>query len=151
MQCFSYSSNLEKGTGTKTFTDAQHRPSTAEPHTGGVVSSADLPFKCHLCECSYAERQKALEHIHESHPLEFELLMSKKALGSSSSTGIEDNHNHNANSNITQHPNNDNAGGEDSLDHLHGKLPDYANRKVSSVQFSASFQLLSAPRKISLL
>ncbi|PNF19289.1 hypothetical protein B7P43_G07506 [Cryptotermes secundus] len=92
------------------------------------MSSADLPFKCHLCEGSYAERQEALDHIRESHPSEFELLMSKGALDSSSSTGIEDNNN--VSSNMTQHPDDGNAGGEESLEHLRGKFPDYANRKV---------------------
>lgn len=95
------------------------------------MSSADLPFKCHLCEGSYAERQEALDHIRESHPSEFELLMSKGALDSSSSTAIEDNNN--VSSNMTQHPDDGNAGGEESLEHLRGKFPDYANRKVSSL------------------
>jgi hypothetical protein len=100
------------------------------------VSSADLPFKCHLCEGSYAERQEALEHIRESHPSEFELLMSKGALDSSSSTGIEDS------SSVPQHPDDGSAGGEEGLEQLRGKFPDYANRKVS--------QLLSAPREVDL-
>jgi hypothetical protein len=91
------------------------------------VCSADLPFKCHLCEGSYAERQEALEHIRESHPAEFELLMSKGALdsSSSSSTAIED-------SNMTQQPDDGTAGAEESLEQLRGKFPDYANRKVSA-------------------
>jgi hypothetical protein len=89
------------------------------------VSSADLPFKCHLCEGSYAERQEALEHIRESHPAEFELLMSKGALDSSSSTAVED-------SNMTQQPDDGPAAAEESLEQLRGKFPDYANRKVSA-------------------
>ncbi|XP_069676084.1 ras-responsive element-binding protein 1-like [Periplaneta americana] len=115
-------------TGSKSFSSTA---SAAESHIasmGGAVSSADLPFKCHLCEGSYAERQEALEHIRESHPSEFELLMSKGALDSSSSTGNEDNNN--VGSSATQHPDDGNAGGEESLEQLRGKFPDYANRKV---------------------
>jgi hypothetical protein len=98
------------------------------------VSSADLHFKCHLCEGSYAERQEALEHIHESHPSEFELIMSKTALDPNKSTGTEDNND--VNRNMTQHPNDGNAEGEESLEQPHANLPDYANRKVCSL-FSA--------------
>jgi hypothetical protein len=119
--------------GVKAYTST-HVPSTPESHTGsisGVVSSADLPFKCHLCEGSYAERQEALEHIRESHPSEFELLMSKGALDSSSSTGTEDNNN--VSNTAAPHPDDGNAGGEESLEQLRGKFPDYANRKVSSL------------------
>lgn len=98
-----------------------------------MVSSADLPFKCHLCEGSYAERQEALEHIRESHPSEFELLMSKGALDSSCSTGTEDNNNVSSSSgnSVAPHPDDGNAGGDESLEQLRGKFPDYANRKVS--------------------
>lgn len=98
-----------------------------------MVSSADLPFKCHLCEGSYAERQEALEHIRESHPSEFELLMSKGALDSSCSTGTEDNNNVSSSSSgsAALHPDDGNAGGDESLEQLRGKFPDYANRKVS--------------------
>jgi len=109
--------------------------SAPETHTGGstaVVSSADLPFKCHLCEGSYAERQEALEHIRESHPSEFELLMSKGALDSSCSTGTEDNNVSSSSSgSAVPHPDDGHAGGEESLEQLRGKFPDYANRKVS--------------------
>lgn len=97
-----------------------------------MVSSADLPFKCHLCEGSYAERQEALEHIRESHPSEFELLMSKGALDSSCSTGTEDNNVSSSSSgSVVPHPDDGHAGAEESLEQLRGKFPDYANRKVS--------------------
>lgn len=110
------------------------------------MSSADLPFKCHLCEGSYAERQEALEHIRESHPSEFELLMSKGALDSSSSTGIEDNNN--VSSNMTQHPDEANAGGEETLEQLRGKFPDYANRKVSSILSVLLLSCFQLPRRV---
>ncbi|KAL1455082.1 hypothetical protein WDU94_009201 [Cyamophila willieti] len=79
--------------------------------------SGDLPFKCYLCEGSYAERQEALEHIRLSHTSEFQLLMSKGALDM----------------NLTQEepPHHDDANtSEENLEQLKGKFPDYANRKV---------------------
>jgi hypothetical protein len=129
--------------GTKAYTSAQ-ASSAPESHTcstSGAISSADLPFKCHLCEGSYAERQEALEHIRESHPSEFELLMSKGALDSSSSTGTEDNNN--VSNTPTPHPDEGTAGGEESLEQLRGKFPDYANRKVSLL-FSVVLWLCSS-------
>lgn len=134
--------------GTKAYTSAQ-ASSAAEPHTGntsGTISSADLPFKCHLCEGSYAERQEALEHIRESHPSEFELLMSKGALDSSSSTGTEDNNN--VRNTPTPHPDDGTAGGEESLEQLRGKFPDYANRKVSMWFYGCAYPCFITQRLI---
>ena len=106
--------------GMKSYHSAQI--ALSESHTGGL-SSADLPFKCHLCEGSYAERQEALDHIREHHPDEYKLLMSKGALDSNA--GTEDN-------TVGGQPDDGNAGGgEESLEQLRGKFPDYANRKVS--------------------
>lgn len=78
------------------------------------VQNADLPFKCHLCEGSYAERQDALDHIRDAHITEYELLMAKGALDQNTS-GHEEVH-------TNQETEED--------DHLRGKFPDYANRKV---------------------
>ena len=87
-----------------------------------LESHSDLPFKCHLCENSYAERQEALEHIKLQHTAEYDLLVSKGALDATA----ED---------CTANPppiNNNNVDAEDTLETLRGKFPDYANRKVSS-------------------
>lgn len=91
-----------------------------------LESHSDLPFKCHLCENSYAERQEALEHIKLQHTAEYDLLVSKGALDS------------NAEDCIANAPsmNNNNVDAEDTLDTLRGKFPDYANRKVSEQFFS---------------
>ncbi|GLV36480.1 pebbled [Carabus blaptoides fortunei] len=78
------------------------------------IQNADLPFKCHLCEGSYAERQDALDHIRDAHIPEYELLMAKGALDQNTS-GHEEVH-------TNQETEED--------DHLRGKFPDYANRKV---------------------
>ncbi|KAF4524885.1 hypothetical protein B566_EDAN015541, partial [Ephemera danica] len=91
--------------------------------TAHLESHSDLPFKCHLCENSYAERQEALEHIRSSHAAEFELLVSKGALDPHAEDCT-------ANPPPTHHNNNNNEGGDDALETLRGKFPDYANRKV---------------------
>lgn len=82
-----------------------------------ISLTTDLPFKCHLCDgMSFSERQDALEHIKENHQREFELLVSKGALETGGSN--EDN------------PCPEDGGGEENLEQLRGKFPDYANRKV---------------------
>lgn len=78
--------------------------------------NADLPFKCHLCDGSFSDRQEALEHIRENHSTEFQLLVSKGALEASGSNE----------ENICS----EEGAGEESLEQLRGKFPDYANRKV---------------------
>lgn len=77
------------------------------------IPPSELPFKCHLCECSFGERNEALDHIRCQHPSEFQLLVSKGALETNTD---EERH---------QHEDNDEA-----LDSTRGRFPDYANRKV---------------------
>ncbi|XP_046385691.1 ras-responsive element-binding protein 1-like isoform X2 [Ischnura elegans] len=94
---------------------------------------SDLPFKCHLCERSYAERNDALNHIKEAHASEYELLVAKGALDSANAVASEDAHNsnhHNGPNNNNTVAGGDQTGGEESLEQLRGKFPDYANRKV---------------------
>lgn len=75
-------------------------------------TNSDLPFKCHLCEGSFSERNDCLEHIKDKHPSEYDLLMSKNALDNNASTP-EDANNHDEDDN-----------------EVRGKFPDYSNRKV---------------------
>ncbi|KAJ8949252.1 hypothetical protein NQ318_022765 [Aromia moschata] len=77
-----------------------------------AVQNSDLPFKCHLCEGSFSERQDALDHIRDRHASEYDLLMSKNALDANATTPDE-----------AAHPDE-----EDS--EIRGKFPDYSNRKV---------------------
>ncbi|KAJ3648532.1 hypothetical protein Zmor_020328 [Zophobas morio] len=77
-----------------------------------VVQNSDLPFKCHLCDGSFAERQDALDHIKDKHYAEYDLLMSKNALDNNATTP-EDGAHH-----------------EDEENDMRGKFPDYSNRKV---------------------
>lgn len=77
------------------------------------IPASELPFKCHLCEGSFGERSDALDHIRIQHPSEFQLLMSKGAL---ETTSEEDRIQHDE---------------HDEVEHSRGRFPDYAHRKVS--------------------
>ncbi|XP_017778175.1 PREDICTED: ras-responsive element-binding protein 1-like isoform X2 [Nicrophorus vespilloides] len=81
-------------------------------HDTNQVSNSDLPFKCHLCDSSFGERQDCLDHIRDKHASEYDLLMSKNALDANASTPDEGG-NH-----------------EDEENEIRGKFPDYSNRKV---------------------
>lgn len=88
-----------------------------------TLSSSELPFKCHLCDGSFTDRQECLDHIRINHASEYEILLSKGALELNVATSPEDNH----------HPMDENhhVDGE-NIEHIRGKFPDYANRKVMS-------------------
>lgn len=78
----------------------------------GQVQNSDLPFKCHLCDGSFSDRQDALDHIRDKHASEYDLLMSKNALDSNATTP------------------DDTAHHDDDENEIRGKFPDYSNRKV---------------------
>lgn len=82
--------------------------------------NADLPYKCHLCENSFAERFNCLEHIKKQHAPEFTLLLSKGAIVSD------------AEANQTQllEEEERRVGEEANNFALLPKLPAYTNRKV---------------------
>lgn len=89
----------------------------------GHVSS-DLPFKCHLCDRSFGERQEALDHISETHPTEFQQLICKGALDMNvkledAASSHEEAMYSNANSD------------ENNMEPNRGRFPDYSCRKVS--------------------
>ena len=86
-----------------------------------TLPSSELPFKCHLCDGSFTERQECLDHIRLNHASEYEILLSKGALELSVATSPEDNSNA-----LDDHHH---ADGE-NIEHIRGKFPDYANRKV---------------------
>nr|CAI5856711.1 unnamed protein product [Callosobruchus analis] len=92
-----------------TDNDQIHYAKNQEPP---VVANSDLPFKCHLCEGSFSERQDALDHIKDKHVSEYDLLMSKNALDPNATTPDENPHQ------------------EDEEHEQRGKFPDYSNRKV---------------------
>lgn len=90
------------------------------------VQNSDLPFKCHLCEGSYGERQSALDHIKDSHGTEYKLLLCKGALESSVSFGEDLGSSNSGN----RSEGGEEHGSEENIEQLRGKFPDYANRKV---------------------
>lgn len=88
--------------------------------------SSDSPFKCHLCEGSFQDRQAAIDHLKSTHPKDHQALEAKGVfelnqetlshpvtLQSGVHTGSADDNTH-----------------EDNFDQLRGKFPDYVNRKV---------------------
>ncbi|XP_067641284.1 ras-responsive element-binding protein 1 [Eurosta solidaginis] len=82
--------------------------------------NADLPYKCHLCESSFAERFNCLEHIKVQHIADFTLLLTKGAIVSD------------AEANQTQllEEEERRVGEEANNFALLPKLPAYTNRKV---------------------
>ncbi|CAH1187416.1 unnamed protein product [Phyllotreta striolata] len=130
---FSTYSNLKKHIGSKHSTNAQGDDIKAQGYEAGSsedekqpkgdweksykladsVQNSDLPYKCHLCEGSFADRQDAVDHIRDKHASEYDLLMSKNALECSPPPVDE------------QPPGVDEEDAEGR-----GKFPDYSNRKV---------------------
>lgn len=88
--------------------------------------SSDLPFKCHLCDRSFGERQEALDHMGESHSVEFQHLICKGALDMN--VKMEDSINH-EDAMFMSSANSD----ENNADQCRGRFPDYSSRKVSNI------------------
>lgn len=93
-----------------------------------------LPFKCHLCGddnggsagcIGFAERRQVLEHLRNEHPEEFDDLIGKGALLSSSKTGKAEGGG--APRSASTHQTSDEG---EEYDSVRGKFPDYVNRKV---------------------
>ncbi|XP_053678051.1 uncharacterized protein LOC128728449 [Anopheles nili] len=86
--------------------------------------SMDLPYKCHLCDGSSADRVSCLEHIKQAHPQEFATLMTKVSLEAAASATESEAH--------TASPDDDESGANNNNNNNNngGKYPDYANRKV---------------------
>ncbi|XP_065206773.1 uncharacterized protein LOC135836100 [Planococcus citri] len=85
--------------------------------------SSDLPFKCHLCDRSFGERQEALDHMGESHSVEFQHLICKGALDMN--VKMEDSINH-EDGMFMSSANSD----ENNAEQCRGRFPDYSSRKV---------------------
>lgn len=120
----SIAEEIQKATpNTSTNTDTPQSLKTS-PECGSTVSScsSELPFKCHLCDGSFADRQDCLEHIKHDHRSEYELLLTKGALDMAAETET--------------HPEEQQQPLQQQCDDgegQRGKFPDYANRKVSSL------------------
>lgn len=84
-------------------------PPAVLSHLPTPVMSSDLPFKCHLCDGSFADRVGCLEHIKNMHIQDFAVLMQKVQLETEENV---------------------NGSPDDDEHDRKGKYPDYANRKV---------------------
>lgn len=106
------SSEDEKNSNVDPKNDWENHLPYTKLSTDPVLPNSDLPFKCHLCEGSFSERQDALDHIRDKHSSEYNLLMLKNALDLNATTPDEVNHQ------------------DDDEGEIRGKFPDYSNRKV---------------------
>ncbi|XP_061393482.1 zinc finger protein 236-like, partial [Musca vetustissima] len=100
------------------YNQFQLKSETSSSATVGI-SSSELPYKCHLCESSFAERNQCLEHIKCYHLQEYELLLSKGAIDNESEAAAQIQSNEEEE---RQRANEEANKG--------GKYPDYSNRKV---------------------
>merc|ERR1712083_604311 len=86
------------------------------------ISSPEAPYKCHICEDGFTDRDSAIEHIHAIHNTEYKELESKGAFDEAAEAP-------------TSSPDN----GEELYDQLRGKFPDYVNRKIICLFCSRKF------------
>lgn len=90
-------------------------PTPRPPGSGELPAiNSDLPFKCHLCDASFADRIPCLDHIKIQHTTDFALLISKGAIETEASSDHQQ----------------ASAEDDDAKPESRGKYPDYANRKV---------------------
>ncbi|MCP3668018.1 MAG: C2H2-type zinc finger protein, partial [Gammaproteobacteria bacterium] len=105
--------DIEDGSNTQ----VQHK--TARRDSTGSES----PYKCHICDEGFGERQLAISHIQLAHQDEFLALQAKGAFDEDNSC-----------SQLTE-----SAGEEQLYDQLRGKFPDYSNRKIICLFCSRKF------------
>lgn len=73
---------------------------------------SETPFKCHICEEGFCDREEAVAHLKKSHEEAYQILMAKGAFDSESQSLQSFSYD------------------EENFDQLRGKFPDYVNRKV---------------------
>ena len=83
-----------------------------------IPSQADYPFKCHLCDDGFAERDNAIQHLQSLHSEEYDNLMSKGAFENSLKPDS------------SSSPNSIEPSNEETFDQIRGRFPDYVNRKI---------------------
>ena len=95
-------------------------------------SPSDTPFKCHLCDCGFAEREDCLEHIRLNHEKAYAILVDKGALD----MDIETPEDHHVAQQQQQEQTSDCEG-------RRPRIPDYSNRKV--IHFIRYVRLVRGP------
>ncbi|XP_034938617.1 ras-responsive element-binding protein 1 [Chelonus insularis] len=120
-QSSSVSENMETNTNIENKVPNIHppnmdvsRPRRPSPRSSPGPSPSDVPFKCHLCDSGFSERQDCLDHIKDNHEESYEMLLAKGALDMDTEN-MEDHA-------PAQHL----SDGEEKR----GRFPDYSNRKV---------------------
>lgn len=124
----SQSSSISEGMETASVPEAPKTNSNSLPSTSDTPKSrrpspraspgpSDVPFKCHLCDCGFSDRQDCLEHIKVNHKRSYEMLVAKGALDMDIDT-VEDQQ--------QPPPSQHHSDGEEKR----GRFPDYSNRKV---------------------
>jgi uncharacterized Zn-finger protein len=124
---FSSQSNLRKHQHTKhrltngdgfssSNDEEEHASKEEESHNDSKESASsglsDTPFKCHLCEEGFADRDEAIGHLQKAHSESYQLLLAKGAFDAD------------------QQPASNFVCDEENFDQIRGKFPDYVNRKV---------------------
>ncbi|XP_066588393.1 ras-responsive element-binding protein 1 isoform X2 [Prorops nasuta] len=105
-------------TGTSNHQQQQDIARGKRPSPRSSPSPNDVPFKCHLCDSGFPERQDCLEHIKENHEKSYEMLVAKGALD----MDIDAPSDHRQSPSSNQHLS--------DADEKRGRFPDYSNRKV---------------------
>lgn len=124
----SQSSSVSEGTEVSSMVEIAKTPNNTSSSTNDTPRSrrpsprsspgpSDVPFKCHLCDCGFADRQDCLEHIKVNHKRSYEMLVAKGALDMDIDA-VED----------QQPPPQQTSDGEEKR----GRFPDYSNRKVNA-------------------
>ena len=96
--------------------DDHHSKITKE--TNGMIAQNDHPFKCHLCDDGFCDRDIAIDHLRGSHSEEYDNLISKGAFDATSKPDS------------SSSPNSIEQNGEETFDQIRGRFPDYVNRKI---------------------
>ncbi|XP_033323308.2 uncharacterized protein LOC117218773 isoform X1 [Megalopta genalis] len=104
-------------TNVNTSPTINETPRSRRPSPRSSPGPSDVPFKCHLCDCGFSERQDCLEHIKMKHKKSYAVLMAKGALDMDIDT-VEDHQ--------QPPPQHHPSDGEEKR----GRFPDYSNRKV---------------------
>ncbi|XP_011315168.1 ras-responsive element-binding protein 1 [Fopius arisanus] len=103
-------------TALNTSSSTTDTPKSRRPSPRASPGPTDAPFKCHLCDSGFAERQDCLEHIKDNHERSYEMLLAKGALEMDTETLEEQ----------QPPPHSHHSDGEEKR----GRFPDYSNRKV---------------------
>lgn len=125
----SQSSSVSENTDNSPST-AKSNPTTSPPMNHETTRSrksspapVDVPFKCHLCDSCFTERQDCLEHIKMNHKCSYEMLVAKGALDMDIDASEDQM--------LAQQHSSDGEG-------RGGRFHDYSNRKVIVLSRAAS-------------